>query len=544
MSARARRRRRIPVTFLLVALILAVAAPSLVFSGALLLQSDRVQRNALTNRANVSVVMVQDALERELRSMLTTLTVLGVSGWLEKGEYQLLHDKATQALAGSDTYLIAANRDGKQVLNTRVPWGTPLTATVDAASSKRALASGQPVVSDMFFGQVAKTDVFNLVLPIASETSQVRSLILTRNADRLDSIFASSRPPPGWNYAVLDSKGQAVSGAEPHSGSTDLTAQLCMRPQDGVEIQKRDGVEFVAANRLLKTWGWRVCTWSSSGQLEAEIFGRWRSFVLIVLVVVGASILGGTLLGRLLAGGIQRAAAVGRALDSGGEVAEQHSIVREVDEVLGTLTRAARQRLTSEENLRLLQRETAHRAKNQIAIATALTRLSARSAQSVEQLREDITARLTALGRSVDMMAARPGASVTLSELAAAQLEPFAAGHPGRLQFDGEEIAVTPALAQSLGLVLHEKATNASKYGAWSTPDGAVKIEWRWEGDELVIVWAESGGPAPQEQRGAGFGTSMIDMLVERTLGGRIIREFKETGLVATFRLPRNAGEA
>jgi two-component sensor histidine kinase len=211
--------------------------------------------------------------------------------------------------------------------------------------------------------------------------------------------------------------------------------------------------------------------------------------------------------------------------------------------VLGTLTRAAKARLANEENLRLLQRETAHRAKNQIAIASALTRLSARGATSVKQFSDDVSARLTALGRSVDMMAARPGAPVKLKELAQTQLEPFAGGHAERLQLVGEDMSVAPALAQSLGLVLHECATNASKYGAWSRPDGVVRIEWREEDGGLVMTWTEQGGPPPPDQRGAGFGSSLIEMLIERSLGGAVTRDYRPEGLVATFRLPKGAGE-
>lgn len=529
---------------LLVALILAVAAPSLAFSGLLLLQSDRVQRNQLTARATQSVDRIRDTLDRELRAMVSNLTVLAVSGWVEKEEYDVLHSRATQALAGANTFLLAIDKDGAQILNTRVPFGTPLAATADPESTQRAITTRQPAVSNVFYGQVAKQPVFNVTLPVLSGEQRVRALILSRDIAKLDAIFNDSRPPPGWNYEVLDAKGVLVSGAGPHAGTEDLTARLCIRPQDGTESLKVGGVEFVASSLALKPWGWRACVWSSSDQVEAQISDRWRIFVAIVLAVVLASIIGGALLGRLLTGGIRRAAAVGRALDAGGAVVEQHSVVREVDDVLGTLTRAAKTRLANEENLRLLQRETAHRAKNQIAIASALVRLSARGVTSVKQFSEDVSARLTALGRSVDMMAARPGAPVQLKDLAQTQLTPFASGSVERLQLVGKDISVPPALAQSLGLVFHECATNASKYGAWSMPEGVVRIEWRQDESGLEIVWSEHGGPQPLDQRGSGFGTSLMEMLVERSLGGTVTRDWKPAGLAATFRLPKGAGES
>jgi two-component sensor histidine kinase len=301
---------------------------------------------------------------------------------------------------------------------------------------------------------------------------------------------------------------------------------------------KVDGASLTSASQKLEPWGWRACVWTASNQTDASISERWRNFTIITLAIVGITILAGAALGQMLAGAIRRAATVGRALDAGGSVPETRSMVREVDEVLGTLTRAARRRLQYEEEQTLLLRETAHRAKNQIAIASALARLSAGSAQSIEQLRDDIVARLSALGRSIDTMSATPSGNVSLKQLATAQLEPFAADHPGRLDLRGGEIWVSPTTAQSLGLVLHEMATNAAKYGAWSTPDGRVILDWKEAVDGLTIVWSERGGPKSTPPTQSGFGSSLIVMMIERSLGGSIQRDFEDTGLVATFRLP------
>jgi two-component sensor histidine kinase len=476
--------------------------------------------------------------------MITNLSGLAASGWMEDESYERLHARATAALAGTDTFLLAVDGEGRQLLNTRVPYGTALSATSDPPSTQRALQTGEPQLSDRFFGQVAKQDVFNVVLPIHSNITQAKALILTRNVETLERVFKDSLPPQGWNFAVIDGSGKLVSGQAPHAGQVDLLGQLCVRDDGQPATVTRDGIEWAAASQKLASWGWRACVWSSSDQVEAQITERWRTFVMIVLAVVAASIAGGALLGRVLSGGIQRAARIGRALDAGQEAPEQHSMVREVDEVLGTLNRASRQRLQSEANLKLLQRETAHRAKNQIAIATALARLSARSATSVEELRDDISARLAALSRSIDMMAAQPASDVSFRQLVEVQLEPFVSGHPDRLVLDGDGVRISPTLAQSLGLVLHEKATNASKYGAWSAPDGRVNLSWLREGEDLVITWAEQGGPPPPEQRKSGFGSSLVEMLIERSLGGRVEREYRETGLVATFRLPKGAGES
>jgi two-component sensor histidine kinase len=261
--------------------------------------------------------------------------------------------------------------------------------------------------------------------------------------------------------------------------------------------------------------------------------------MLVTLTIIAATVLAGSILGRMLAQAIRRAATVGRALDSDGDVPERHSIVREVDDELGSLTRQARRRKAYETELKVLQRETAHRAKNQLQIGAALVRLSARSATSVEQLRDDISARLAALGRSIDMMSATPSGEVPLQAFVAQQLQPFAADHADRLELVGPEEFIPPGTTQSLGLALHELATNAAKYGGWSTPEGRVRIAWSKSDGRLNIVWSERGGPTPETTPSrTGFGTSLIEMMIERNLGGTVVREYRDTGLVCTITLP------
>ena len=286
--------------------------------------------------------------------------------------------------------------------------------------------------------------------------------------------------------------GDALAGAAPISstGSVRRARKIFRRCKSTTSGSLR-------GPRRLDPWGWRACVWTSSDHIEASSSERWRSFTILTLVVVSVAILLGAALGRTLAAAIRRAAAVGRALDSGGEVKLIRSRVREVDDVLGNLTSAARRRQAHEQEQKILLKETAHRAKNQIAIASALARLSAKSAKNVDQLRDDIVARLSALGRSIDMMSATPSGAVSLKELARTQLEPFAADHPGRLDVSGDDVRVSPETAQSLGLVLHEMATNAAKYGSWSKAEGRVTLGWTETSEGVTVVWKENGGPAP-----------------------------------------------
>ncbi len=536
------RRFRIPVTVLIVALILALAAPSLGFSALLLLQSDSISERQMTNRATQGVQLIGDRLDREFRSLTTNLALLASSGWIESEEYDRLHARATQALAGTDTYLLAFDSGINQVLNTRVPYGTPLPTAGDPETVRRAIEAGEPIVSNVYLGHVAKQPVFSVTMPIISNETRVKALMLTRNASTLEQTFKDDLPPRGWRYAILDALGAVVAGDAPPNVDAALISKLCSSDAAGLNQLTRNKLRYAAASEKLLPWGWRACVWTSSDQAGAQMSQRWRAFIIIVLVVVGVTVLAGGALGRMLGGAISRAATVGRALDSDGDVPERHSIVREVDEVLGSLTRQARRRKAYEEELKLLQRETSHRAKNQLQIGAALVRLSARSATSIEQLRDDVSARLSALGRSLETMSQGPTGEVAIAPFITAQLAPFASDQPDRLKLVGEDAVITPATAQSLGLTLHELATNAAKYGAWSAPEGCVTIEWGKVDGGLRIVWNEAGGPAPDPSpTRTGFGSSLIETMIDRNLGGSVVRDYPPSGLVCTITLPAAA---
>ena len=63
-----------------------------------------------------------------------------------------------------------------------------------------------------------------------------------------------------------------------------------------------------------------------------------------------------------------------------------------------------------------------------------------------------------------------------LEDLVRAHLELFAAG--ARARVSGPPIFLDANAVQNVGFALHELATNASKHGALSVPNGRVVVTW------------------------------------------------------------------
>ena len=198
-------------------------------------------------------------------------------------------------------------------------------------------------------------------------------------------------------------------------------------------------------------------------------------------------------------------------------------------------------RKQAEEGSELLAGEMSHRVKNLLAIATGLTQLTSRSSATVEEMTGQLTQRLTSLGRAHDLVRPLPGAqgkAALLGDLMAVLLSPYddTGAFAGRIRVAVPRMGVGEATATTLAMVVHELATNSVKHGALSMPPGSLDVTGRTDGGEVIITWAESGGPeVMDEPQMAGFGSRMIQRSIASHLAGSLTYDWQKTGLVATL---------
>ncbi|WP_207102635.1 HWE histidine kinase domain-containing protein [Paracoccus shandongensis] len=201
----------------------------------------------------------------------------------------------------------------------------------------------------------------------------------------------------------------------------------------------------------------------------------------------------------------------------------------------------ATERRRVEEEKDILIGELDHRIKNLMAVTRALAAHTAVSGRSAEAYRDDFLGRFEALGRSLEV--SRTGASGTLRDLVGAVMAPYRGGM-GRLSLAaGPGVALLPKQAMSLGMILHELATNALKYGALSVPEGRLSIDWSEVADDkngpaTLLCWEEEGGPRVSPPRQTGFGTRMIRFATEYDLGGRAELDYRPEGLRVKLTIP------
>lgn len=190
--------------------------------------------------------------------------------------------------------------------------------------------------------------------------------------------------------------------------------------------------------------------------------------------------------------------------------------------------------LDRERRQSLLMLELSHRGKNLLSVVQAIAARSFQGDRTLDEARDIFNGRLHALGHTYNMLTEVSPENVSLSEVASATLE----SHGEQISIHGPEIFIPAKRAQTLALVFHELATNASKYGALSVSAGRVELEWRIsseDNEQFHLDWLETGGPAATVPSRRGFGSTIITSVVGSELNCIPSLEFSESGLRYRF---------
>ncbi|MGO9544695.1 MAG: PAS domain S-box protein [Rhodomicrobium sp.] len=202
------------------------------------------------------------------------------------------------------------------------------------------------------------------------------------------------------------------------------------------------------------------------------------------------------------------------------------------------------ERKLHEERIDLLMHEVNHRAKNMLAVVLAVAR------QTVASQPQDFIARfeqrIKAMAASQDLLVKNEWRGVDIEDLVRSQFAHFHDLMGTRIELHGPSLFISASAAQTLGMALHELATNAGKYGALSDSGGRLQVEWGLESAEggeetFSIGWRELGGPPVTAPDRRGFGSTVISRMAKEGLDANVHLDFAPPGL--TWRLECPAKE-
>jgi PAS domain S-box-containing protein len=314
----------------------------------------------------------------------------------------------------------------------------------------------------------------------------------------------------------------------------DLTRQELRRRHEAIVNSSADAIYSLTSDGTITTWN--QAAEGLYGYASNEVIGR-KMDMLFPAEGMGSELSWASFLAARQS---QREAV--QVTKSGKQIDVAISIAKfdgaDVPEGISVIARDISERNRAQEHIKFLLRESSHRSKNLLAVIQAIAFQTARAADTVDQFQSRFGERLRSMALSHDLLVSEDWKRANLGELVRLQLQPFA--EPGaRLRLDGSDAYVTPDAAQYIGLALHELATNAAKYGAWSVPAGQVVIKWEILPDAgLHLSWRERNGPSVRRPLHKGFGSTLTENVIVQALEAKVFADFAPEGRAWTIEVP------
>ncbi|MDX1153820.1 PAS domain-containing protein [Sinorhizobium medicae] len=205
-----------------------------------------------------------------------------------------------------------------------------------------------------------------------------------------------------------------------------------------------------------------------------------------------------------------------------------------VDGVVVTLVDVTKM-AEAEAHQQMLVSELNHRVKNMLAVVISIANHSMQTARSPNEFNQALIGRLQAMGRAYGLLTETHWTAAPVDHLIRQEIEAFGTG---RFEVNGPDIHLEPQQGLSIGMVIHELATNASKYGALSKSEGKVLVGWQSANGVFRLTWQESDGPPVSEPEREGFGLSLLKGEIGYRLDGEVETFFRPEGLFVRIAFP------
>lgn len=207
------------------------------------------------------------------------------------------------------------------------------------------------------------------------------------------------------------------------------------------------------------------------------------------------------------------------------------------------VTQDITERRLADERQGLLLHELNHRVKNTLATVQSVASMTRRAAEQGDPGAWDaFVGRIQGLAKTHDLLTATQWQGALLDDVLKSELEPYQDTMRQRIRLRGPKVSLQPSAVLALGLAIHELATNATKYGSLTVPDGKVSVMWAvapsLRPPVLIVEWVESGGPPVAPPRRQGFGTRLIQRGLAQQLGGEIKLDFQPGGVRCVITFP------
>jgi PAS domain S-box-containing protein len=368
-----------PLWQLLVMLGCAIVAPLLMYGAYAGFRFTNAQLHDVREDLEIESRTLSANIDRYLMGEVERLQALAASPSLRRGDFAEFQQQAEASLtlrrSGS---IVLIDRNLRQLVNTRVPYGKTLPDTAIPKIAETVLATGQPQVSGLFWAPVANQLLVTIMVPV--KIGGENRYLIARSPDQnaITRLVAARELPAGWQaqVVVFDRTHRIIAQSDRQDlyiGDELPAVQRRPAGSGGVfEFIDSKGRPALQANARSDLTGWQTAVWAPRALLEAPVRAQWRTLGVMALLALTLVIASALWLGRIIAGSVGHAARAASALGEGGELPLSGTPVAEVDTLMAELRGAAARRQATEDLLRDSERHLlASRARLQIAMDAA-----------------------------------------------------------------------------------------------------------------------------------------------------------------------------
>jgi PAS domain S-box-containing protein len=350
-------RKSRPLWHLLIVLACAIIAPLLllaVYTGFRITdaQLDQAYKDLMKEAHTLSA-----EVDHEIRSDIERLQALAKSPSLRRGDFAEFQRQAEAPLAlGQSGNIVLLDRNMRQLVNTWVPFGTPMPRAIVQEPAERALATGKPQITGLFMGPMSRQLLFSIIVPVQIDDENRYALVRSPNRTLITELLKAHELPQGWQAVVADATHRIIarSGEEDRLIGTELPEPQRHRAgATGVfEFVDSDGRPSLEAYALSNLTGWETVVWEPRALVDAPVRALWWTIALTALLaftlVVGLALW----LSRIIARSVGKTARAAIALGKGGPLPSDETPVDEVNTLMKELRGAAAKRQATEDLLR------------------------------------------------------------------------------------------------------------------------------------------------------------------------------------------------
>jgi PAS domain S-box-containing protein len=319
-------------------------------------QLDQVRKD-LMDRARALSAQV----DREIIGEIERLQALAASPSLRQGDFAAFQRQAEASLAlRRSGNIMLIDRDMHQLVNTWVPFGTPLEDAAVPEPAQKALTTGKPQVTGLFAAPVTHQLTFGIIVPVPVDGERRYALVRSPNRHALAGPVAASELPLGWHAVIADASHHIIARSEQENvrvGEELSASERRAGPAGVFEFTDSEGRPSLEAYAWSDLTGWKTVVWEPKALLEAPARALWWTLGLTALLALALVVALALWLGRIIARSVGQAAGAAAALGEGSPPPPGGTPINEINTLMAELRETAARRQAAEDLLRDSERQ-------------------------------------------------------------------------------------------------------------------------------------------------------------------------------------------